>query len=100
MITKTPIITRKYYTVFLEPDLHGQWVVHCTVDKWSKTINKQLRDDWYTLASLSEGPFFALHSDDLGKKHIKFLSMMGFKYANEIVKINNTIHEVWVWIKE
>ena len=82
---KLPIIITDDYIVFMEPNKSGP-IVHCDIkSKWTQELKMQLKYDWYQLRELQGfNPMYALHYEDQGNKHIKFLKMMGFKYLKTI----------------
>ena len=81
---KVPVILKDDYVVFFEPSTAGV-LIHCDVKtRWTKTVKKNLQEDWSTLRSLhSHRPMYALHKPEQGDKHIRFLQMMGFKLLRE-----------------
>ena len=81
---KVPVIIKEDYIVFFEPSKYGV-LVHCDIKtRWSKEVKLQLQKDWYQLRELhSNNRMIALHFEDQGTKHIKFLEMMGFRYHQD-----------------
>jgi len=83
---KLPIIERPEYTVFFEPVPYKDHIltfIHCDIrSKWSKSVKERLKRDFEVLTELRESPIFALHT--IGDhKHLKFISLFGFKLAYE-----------------
>ena len=82
---KLPVIIRDEYVVFMEPNKIGPFV-HCDIKtKWTKEVKYDLTCDFDLLRNLHGfNPMYALHYEDQGDIHIKFLKIMGFKYLKTI----------------
>lgn len=82
---KLPIIIRDDYVVFMEPNKVGP-VIHCDIKtKWTKEVKYNLTFDFLNLRDLHGfNRLLAVHYEDQGNKHIKFLEIMGFKYLKTI----------------
>ena len=78
---KVPVIIQEEFVVFFEPSRYGV-LIHCDIKtKWTKGVKKKLQEKWKILRELhSNKRIIALHYDNQGDKHIKFLEMMGFKF--------------------
>ena len=73
---KHPVLVKKDYTIYFQYEEH-YIVVHCDVNSWSKTIMNKLMLDSYYLFRMQEKPVIAFH-DIQDKKHLKFITRMGF----------------------
>ena len=77
---KVPVILKKDYIVYFEPSKHGP-LVHCEIkSKWTKEVKQALLYDWNDLCMMHNGRLFALHREDQGTKHLKFLKLTGFQF--------------------
>ena len=75
---------KKDYVVYMEPSKSGP-LLHADVYHWNKMVKNKLVKDFRMLRDLqNDHPLFALHYEDQGNKHIKFLKIMGFKYFKTI----------------
>lgn len=91
---KIPVIKTKDYTVYLEED-HGSLFIHCDCFKWNKTVKRQLKEDVDKLSKNSIKPIYAIHEVD-DRKHLKFISMMGFKYHMDFIGLDNKMRQLFV----
>jgi hypothetical protein len=73
---KHPVLVKKDYTIYFQYEEH-YIVVHCDVNNWSKTVMNKLMLDSYYLFRMQEKPITAFH-DIQDKKHLKFITRMGF----------------------
>ena len=96
---KTPIIVRDKYTIYLEPDGEGNWLVHADIHQWNRTVKEQLTVEWEMLRILYSGfPFFALHrpsEHSNPEKHKKFLTLMDFVKLKDWT-IEGEDCEIWI----
>lgn len=78
---KVPVVRRPVYTLYLEAATPRHTFIHCDVHtSWSPRIKRGLAADFETLQRLQGGPLYALHEPG-DRKHLKFLSMFGFRPA-------------------
>ena len=82
---RVPVVQRPDYTISLEQATPNHSFGHILIHGvWSKTIKRQLQDDWIALKALHTEPIYALHSPH-DHKHEKFLSMFGLRFILEYV---------------
>jgi len=83
---KVPVLVRPdVYTIFYEglvmPDGERLTFVHCDISQWTKSIRKNLKDDFGSLCWMRGGkPLYCLRNDD---KQEKFIRMFGFRFEFE-----------------
>lgn len=89
---KLPVIERTEYTVFYEPvEFKGTILtfVHCDIHtKWSKSVKERLKRDFEVLTELRETSLLAVHTVG-DHKHLKFISLFGFKLGYETPELPN-----------
>lgn len=91
---KTPVIYNKDYTVYLE-HFEGYTFIHCDCFRWSKQTKLKLQKDIDTLVTLHNCPIFAFH-DTEDNKHLKFLTMLKFKYNSDIPCTDGKVRNIFV----
>ena len=94
MAGKQPVITKKDYIVYLEFAFKMTFI-HCDCFRWNKTVKTNLLKDLEKLASLRTEPLFAIHEID-DKKHLKFITMMGFKHFMDFTGADNKMRQLFV----
>ncbi|WP_066803337.1 hypothetical protein [Sphingomonas asaccharolytica] len=78
---KVPVVRRPVYTLYLEQATPRHTFIHCDVHGvWTPRVKRDLCSDWQALRALHGGPFYALHEPG-DRKHSKFLTMFGFRWA-------------------
>ena len=78
---KVPVVRRQVYTLYLEQATADHTFIHCDVHgTWTPRTKRDLAADWQTLQALHGGPLYAMHTPG-DHKHLKFLSMFGFRRA-------------------
>jgi hypothetical protein len=73
---KHPVLIKEDYTIYFQYK-DDYIIVHCDVDRWSKTVMNRLILDSFYLFKIQEKPIYAFH-DVQDKKHLKFITRMGF----------------------
>lgn len=91
---KTPVIWSTTYIVYLE-DHAGASFIHCDCVGWNKSVKQQLKADFEKLLEIHRKPIFAIHDID-DKKHLKFLSMMGFSFYQNFVGQDDKMRQLYV----
>jgi hypothetical protein len=93
---KTPIVNREHFIIYLE-EVDGFIFIHCDVlSKWTKTIKKELQEEFDKITKKLNTDLFALHTPN-DNKHIKFLKMFGFTWFKNIKGIDNNYYDIYVW---
>jgi len=98
---KHPVLIKNNYRVYFEKVLYNEiqevLVVHCDVSRWNKTVKQQLIIDSYNLFSKQDKPIIAIH-DKMDKKHLKFITMMGFHPClDEITIADGSKSMMFIW---
>lgn len=76
---KTPVIETGDFTAYYD-QYEDKTFLHCDVFRYNKRVKNDLHAALKLLVALRRTPLFAIHeTGDL--KHLKFLSMLGFKYV-------------------
>lgn len=91
---KTPVIYAMNYTIYLE-NYVGNSFIHCDCYKWTKAIKLAMLQDVDTLLQIHRKPLLAIHEID-DKKHLKFLSLLGFSYHSNFEGMDNTMRQLYV----
>lgn len=91
---KHPVISNSDYILYLEFAFKSTFI-HCDCFKWTKSIKKRLIQDVDKLCAVRKEPIYAIH--EIGdKKHLKFITMMGFKYFMDILGVDNKMRQLFV----
>jgi predicted DNA-binding ArsR family transcriptional regulator len=94
-IVQIPVIVRADYVFTIEQYQDCQFM-HCNVNKWNKTVFKELKKDWFTFAELHGGPLYCAKEQDT-PGYLKFIKALGFKYHMPVQgKTGNEIH-IYYW---
>lgn len=77
---KVPVVRFEEFTLSLSQPNDDMTVIHCDIHvPWSRRVKTRLAYGWELLRFLHGGPIYALHTEDQGRKHEKFLKMYGFE---------------------
>ena len=87
---KVPVCVTNDYVFRFEETTEGTFA-HCDVIHWSKTVQKRLKESWFSIATNHGGPIFALN-ENLDRKKAKFLKTLGFAWL-----CPHDEHEIWIW---
>ena len=103
-MSKQVVLFTSNYTIYFEHIFYNKIypviVVHCDVVKWNKTIRNLLKTDSFNLFNKQIKPIIALHNKS-DNKHMKFLTIMGFKpYMNEVTSKNGSKSMLFIWSKQ
>lgn len=84
------------YSVWYQP-YNDALFIHCDVyAKWTKTLKRELQQDFQTLMSLCDQRLYVLaHIEDL--KHHKFLMMFGFKNIDTVPFGDNELKYLFMY---
>jgi hypothetical protein len=91
---KNPVISNNDYIVYLEFAFKSTFI-HCDCFKWNKTVKKRLLEDLEKLSQLRSEPLFAIHEIE-DKKHLKFITMMGFEHYMDFIGADNKMRQLFV----
>lgn len=91
---KQPVIVTDDYILYLEFAFKSTFI-HCDCFKWNKTVKKNLLEDLQKLSQLRTEPLFAIHEID-DKKHLKFITMLGFKHFMDFIGADNKMRQLFV----
>ena len=91
---KQPVISNNDYILYLE-FAYKSTFIHCDCFRWSKEIKKRLLKDLDKLCELRTEPIFAIHEIE-DKKHLKFITMMGFKHFMDFTGADNKMRQLFV----
>lgn len=94
-MVKIPVIIRPEYIYYIE-DVNGAPFMHCDVFKWSPSIWKALKKDFFTFAELHGGPLYACKEYET-TGYLKFLKGLGFKLLQQMVGIKGNIIYIYYW---
>ena len=74
------------YSLRLE-EHNGYTFIHCDVHvPWTKTVKKKLQEELQNILQEVQ-PIYAIH--EIGdNKHLKFLTMFGFEYLQNVVGVD------------
>lgn len=91
---RLPVIERKAYTVSLQGYREEEQTlvfIHCDMHHpWTKTIKKQLAQDFDAFCELHNQTLWTLSELD-DRKHYKFLTMFGFVYHMDMPLQNGRV---------
>lgn len=91
---KIPVIHHKDYIVFLENDF-GFTFIHCECLKWTKTVRKDILNDFNKLLEIHRKDIYAIH-EIMDEKHKKFLKIVGFEYLKDFVGSDMLLRQLFV----
>lgn len=87
------VIERDNYTVWFD-QYEDQTFLHCEVYRYNKTVKFELINYLKFLLRIRQSPLYAIHERD-DPKHLKFLTMLGFKYLETRVTATNKVIEIY-----
>jgi hypothetical protein len=91
---KLAVIHNIDYIVYIEEYL-GFSFIHCDCTKWTKTIKTNLSEDFEKLRQIHRKDIYAIH-DIADQKHLKFLTIMGFKFNKCFIGSDNKERQLFV----
>lgn len=101
---KHPVLVTEDYIIYAEDILYNEtqpiYMTHCDVFKWNKTVKTSLQKDSRELFEKQSKPIVCCHYKE-DKKHLKFITMMGFKpLFDEVIIKNGTKCMMFIWSKK
>jgi hypothetical protein len=90
---KTPVIYGDDYVVYLEYHADLSFI-HCDCHRWNKAVKVALLADLEGLVKIHRRPLLAIHEIE-DKKHLKFLTMVGFTYHSELKGLDNIMRHLY-----
>ena len=90
---KTPVIYGDGYIVYLQYYLDLSFI-HCDCFCWNKTVKAALLADLDALVKIHRRPLLAVHEIE-DKKHLKFLTMVGFTYHSKLKGLDNIMRHLY-----
>lgn len=91
---KHPVVSNDDYIIYLEFAFKSTFI-HCDCFKWNKSIKKRMLEDLEKLSQLRTDPIYAIH--EIGdKKHLKFVTMMGFEHFMDFTGADNKMRQLFV----
>ena len=91
--TKTPVVFRKDYVMYLEFFDNFLWF-HTDVRKWSKTVKTKYVEDLNLLQHLTNIPLLAL-VEKQDTKLAKFGKTIGFKFKQPFLGQDNRMYHIY-----
>lgn len=88
------VIERDNYTVWFD-QYEDQTFLHCKVYRYNKTVKFELINYLKFLLRLRKSPLYAIHERD-DPKHLKFLTMLGFKYLETRICLDHLSRDIYV----
>lgn len=86
---KVPVVRTAEFTLSLEQATATETFLHCDIHvRWSPAVKRQLATAFEQLLRLHGGPLRALHKPG-DRKHLKFLTMYGFR---KIAEYHDALH--------
>ena len=91
---KTPVIETDDFTAYYDQH-EDHTFLHCDVYRYNKSVKKELQQGLKLLLAIRKSPLFAIHELH-DSKHLKFITMLGFKYLETRLCLDNCKRDIYV----
>ena len=91
---KTPVIETNDFTAYYD-QYEDHTFLHCDVYRYNKSVKTDLQQGLKLLLAIRKSPLFAIHELH-DSKHLKFITMLGFKYLETRLCLDNCKRDIYV----